>query len=57
MAKRINLWWEILKFINELNFNISVLNFDKKLDFRSLKIKWFNMTGGGDIYKYSKKKW
>ena len=37
MAKRIIYDEEILKFINELNFNISVLNFDKKLDFRSLK--------------------
>ena len=47
---------EILKFINELNFNISVLNFDKKLDFRSLKkSSGLIMTGGGDIYKYSKK--
>ena len=48
---------EILKFIYELNFNISVLNFDKKLDLRSLKkSSGLIMTGGGDIYKYSKKK-
>ena len=48
---------EILKFINELNFNISVLNFNKKLDLKSLKkSNGLILTGGGDIYKYSKKK-
>ena len=31
------LFKEILKFINELNFNISVLSFNKKIDFGSLK--------------------
>ena len=48
---------EILKFINELNFNISVLSFNKKIDLRSLKkSNGLILTGGGDIYKYSKKK-
>ena len=47
---------EILKFINELNFNISVLSFNKKIDLRSLKkSNGLILTGGGDIYKYSKK--
>ena len=48
---------EILKFIDELNFNISALNFNKKLNLKSLKkSSGLILTGGGDIYKYSKKK-
>ena len=45
---------ELLNFLNKLNFNISVLNTDKKLNYKALKkSKGLIISGGGNIYKIS----
>ena len=48
---------DLLDFVSKLNFTITPLNLDNKINYNLLKeSKGLIISGGGDIYKVSKKK-
>ena len=48
---------DLLDFVSKLNFSITPLNLNNKINYSLLKkSKGLIISGGGDIYKISKKK-